>query len=83
MIVKALKKYQYTIMEPDALFVMVTDAEQVQTVLIKRLLKKRREVGQLCLNDDVAAEEPAAIEDVRVAIKKLFNGLVPEPSRFE
>lgn len=83
MVIKALKKYQYAIMEPDALFVMVTDAEQVENVLIKRLLRKQRELGQLCLNDDVSTEEPAAIEAVKTAIGRLFNGLLPEPSSFE
>lgn len=82
-VIKALKKYQYTVMEPDALFVMVTDAEQVENVLLKRLVEKQKDVGQLCLNDDVATEDPQAIEDVRKVINKLFNGLVPEPSSFE
>lgn len=82
-VVRALKKYQYTIVEPDAYFVMITDAEQVENVLLKRLLKKRGKVGQLCLNDDVSSEEASVIEGVRTVMIKLLQGIVPEPSAFE
>lgn len=83
MIVKALKKYQYTIVDPDAFFVMITDAEQVENVLLKRLLKRKGSVGQLCLNDDVSTEEEQAVADVRKVMMKLLEGLAPEPSVFE
>ena len=82
-VIKALWKYQYTITDPDAYFVMVTDAEQVENVLFKRLLKKRGNVGQLCLNDDVSTEDEAAVADVRRVMIKLLEGMVPEPSMFE
>ena len=81
--IKALYKYQYTIVDPDAFFVMVTDAEQVENVLFKRLLKKRGKVGQLCLNDDVSTEDEGAVADVRRVMIKLLSGMVPEPSSFE
>lgn len=82
-VVRAMRKYQYTIVEPDAYFVMITDAEQVENVLFKRLLKKRGKVGQLCLNDDVSSEESSAIEGVRTVMIKLLQTIVPEPSAFE
>jgi len=82
-IIRALQKYQYTIVDPDAYFVMITDAEQVENVLLKRLLKKRGRVGQLCLNDDVSTEEEGAVADVRKIMMKLLQGMVPEPSPFE
>ncbi|RDW64041.1 hypothetical protein BP5796_10543 [Coleophoma crateriformis] len=81
--IKAVWKYQYVIIEPDAYFVMVTDAEQVENVLLKRLIKKRGKVGQLCLNDDVSTEEPAAIAAVKKVMTKLLNGLAPDASPFE
>ena len=82
-VVKALVRYQYTIVEPDALFLMVTDAEQVEHVLTKRLLYDKREVGQLCLNDDIATDEVYFVERLRQKIHALFQGLVPEQSQFE
>ncbi|GIZ49359.1 hypothetical protein CKM354_001238900 [Cercospora kikuchii] len=82
-VVKALIRYQYVIHEPDALFVMVTDAEQVETTLIKRLLTKKKQVGQLCLNDDVSTQNPTELQDLVKAMTKLFEGLCPSPSRFE
>lgn len=78
-----MRKYQYAIVEPDAFFVMVTDAEQVENVLMKRMLKKREKVGQLCLNDDVSTEDPQAVADVRKVMIQLLEGIVPEPSSFE
>ncbi|KAL3428411.1 hypothetical protein PVAG01_01920 [Phlyctema vagabunda] len=83
LIIKALKKYQYTIIEPDALFVMVTDAEQVKNVLLKRLVKDQRQVGQLCLNDDVATGDRYAISQVRKYMIRLLRGIAPDPSQFE
>ncbi|KAI5366631.1 putative stealth protein CR2 region 2 [Septoria linicola] len=82
-VVKALKRYQYVVNEPDGLFIMVTDAEQVETMLIKRLLTKKKRVGQLCLNDDISTEEEAELEDLRSTINRLFEGLLPQASRFE
>ncbi|CAK1367879.1 unnamed protein product [Cercospora beticola] len=82
-VVKALMRYQYVVHEPDALFVMVTDAEQVETTLIKRLLTKKKQVGQLCLNDDVSTHNPAELRDLAESMTRLFEGLWPKPSRFE
>ncbi|KAL3419134.1 hypothetical protein PVAG01_09356 [Phlyctema vagabunda] len=85
MVIKALAKYQYSIIEPDALFVMVTDAEQVENILINRLVHqgKERAVGQVCLNDDVALAEESDLLNLRDAISRLFNGLQPDASPFE
>ena len=82
-VIKALWKYQYTIVDPDAFFVMITDAEQVENVLFKRLIKRKGKVGQLCLNDDVSTEEEEAVENVRRVMIKLLESMVPEPSVFE
>lgn len=87
LILKAIKRYQYTVVEPDALFVMITDSEQVESVLVDRLLRGvqggNREVGQLCLNDDVATTDVAELEELRNSLSKLLNGLLPDRSRFE
>ena len=39
LVVKAVMRYRYTIIQPDALFVMVTDAEQVDSMLVNRLVR--------------------------------------------
>lgn len=82
-VVKALMRYQYVVNEPDGLFVMVTDAEQVEMTLIKRLLTKKKKVGQLCLNDDVSTNDERELEELHKAMNALFEGLLPKPSRFE
>lgn len=82
-VVKALWKYRYVIVEPDAYFVMIMDSEQVENVLFKRLIKRRGKVGQLCLNDDVSSEDPEVIADVRRVMIRLLEAMVPEASPFE
>lgn len=82
-VVKAVMRYQYAVTEPDGLFVMVTDAEQVENTLIKRLLTKDNKVGQLCLNDDVMSDNKQDLLDLQSTMKALLEGLQPEPSRFE
>ncbi|KXJ88842.1 hypothetical protein Micbo1qcDRAFT_213989 [Microdochium bolleyi] len=85
LILKAVKRYQYSVIQPDAHFVMITDAEQVQATLVDRYLSGvqggRREVGQLCLNDDVDSTDEAELAALQRAMTKLFKGLLPEPSR--
>ncbi|KAH7374428.1 hypothetical protein B0T11DRAFT_217663 [Plectosphaerella cucumerina] len=86
-VLKALKRYQYSIVEPDALFVMVTDSEQVEHTLFDRLSQRSSEgklqVGQLCLNDDVTTKDIVQLEELQNLMFKLFNELVPQPSKFE
>ncbi|KAF2264237.1 hypothetical protein CC78DRAFT_517408 [Lojkania enalia] len=82
-VVKALMKYQYTIVKPDANFYMVTDAEQAEHILLKPLIKHKKEVGQICLNDDVALANEEELEKLRLVMAELFDGLLPEPSSFE
>ncbi|KAK5168498.1 hypothetical protein LTR04_006625 [Oleoguttula sp. CCFEE 6159] len=83
-VTKALMRYQYTITNPDALFVMVTDAEQVENVLLNNYVHGSRQVpGQLCLNDDVATENKEQLQDLRDTMRQLFEGLFPQRSRFE
>jgi hypothetical protein len=82
-VIKALLKYQYTIVEPDVLFMMVTDAQQVKNVLMRRLVNQKKEVGQLCLNDDVATDDKQAIENLRKTMKRFFKAFVPGRSVYE
>jgi hypothetical protein len=83
MVVKALMKYQYTIVQPDAAFYMITDAEQVEHRLIKPLLKHNKKVGQICLNDDVVTHDEGELSLLMRTISGLFEGLLPEKSSFE
>ncbi|KAH7392329.1 hypothetical protein DE146DRAFT_662244 [Phaeosphaeria sp. MPI-PUGE-AT-0046c] len=82
-VVKALMRYQYTIVQPDALFYMITDAEQVEHVLIKPFIKHEKKVGQLCLNDDVVSQEAGDLQALKEVMSRLFEGLLPEKSSFE
>ncbi|KAF2867465.1 hypothetical protein BDV95DRAFT_502751 [Massariosphaeria phaeospora] len=82
-VVKAVMKYQYTIVNPDAMFYMVTDAEQAEHALLKPYIKHNKKVGQMCLNDDVATADVEELEKLRKVMKALFEGLLPEPSSFE
>lgn len=83
MVIKALWKYQYTVVEPDAMFVMVTDAEQIEHKLRERLIKREETVGQLCLNDDVETDEDGPVADVRKVMQEVLQQMFPEPSIFE
>jgi hypothetical protein len=82
-VIKALMKYQYTIVQPDASFHMITDAEQVKHILVKPYVKNNKKIGQLCLNDDVVTQDPEELEALKRVISILFEGLLPEKSSFE
>jgi len=83
-VIKALMRYRYTISNPDALFVMVTDAEQVDSTLTNKYVRGKKELaGQLCLNDDVSTTEEQELQDVKLAMTELYQGLFPEKSPFE
>ena len=83
LVLKALHKYQYSIVNPDALFVMVTDAEQLESTLIDRFLRRRGQIGQLCINDDVSTEEETELVKVKETMIRLFQGLFPDKTPFE
>jgi hypothetical protein len=83
-VVKAVMRYRYTIINPDALFVMVTDAEQVDSMLVRHFVTGKKQLaGQLCLNDDVTTEDEGEIQDVMAAMTELYQGLFPDKSQFE
>lgn len=82
-VLKALLKYQYSVIDPDALFVMVTDAEQIETAVLNRIVKKNRPVGQLCLNDDVELEDPQQLQDLQDVMTDLYFQMFPYPSPYE
>jgi hypothetical protein len=83
MVVKALVKYQYTVVHPDAAFHMITDAEQVEQKLIDPLVTHNNSVGQICLNDDVVTQDEGELDRLRRTMSRLFEGLLPEKSSFE
>jgi len=82
-VVKALMRYQYTVVEPDALFYMVTDAEQAEHILLRPYLQHKKKAGQICLNDDVVTTDVNELERLRKVMKALFEGLLPDSSSFE
>ena len=82
--VKAAMRYRYAIINPDALFVMVTDAEQVDHALVGPYVREGRPLaGQLCLNDDVATDDASELADVKQAMTELYQGLFSQKCRFE
>jgi hypothetical protein len=83
MIIKALLKYQHTVIEPETLFVMVKDAEQAETELLDRTIKRKKQFSQWCLNDDVMTEDEKAVTKVNVVIQTVFNTLFPDKGRWE
>lgn len=82
-VVKALTKYQHTIVEPDAKFVMVKDAEQAEQEIMERTIKRNQRVGQWCLNDDVMTDDAHAVSKVNDVIQNVFNTLFPNKGRYE
>jgi hypothetical protein len=83
MVVKALMKFQYTVVNPDAMFYMVTDAEQAGHVLIKPYLKNNKKAGQICLNDDVVTTNTKELEQLRTVMSSFFDGILPDVSSYE
>ncbi|KAL7625974.1 hypothetical protein AAE478_002743 [Parahypoxylon ruwenzoriense] len=83
-IVKALKKYQHTVIDTDAMkFVMVKDAEQAETELLERTIRKGKVFGQWCLNDDVMTDSAAQVGRVREVMTQVFESLWPGRGRWE
>ncbi|TID27880.1 putative udp-glucose 4-epimerase protein [Venturia nashicola] len=81
--IKALVKYQHTIIDPDAMFVMVKDAEQAETEVMDRAVNRNKYVTQYCFNDDVMTEDPKAVAKVNKVIQRVFKTLFPHKSRWE
>lgn len=82
-VVKSLMKYQYTIVDPDAQFIMVKDPEQAQNVLLNRMLYRSKKVGQMCLNDDVLTEEEGEVQEVKQIVNKVFTTMFPDKGPHE
>jgi hypothetical protein len=82
-IIKSLIKYQYTIVQPDAAFHMVTDAQQAEHALLGLYIKHGKKVGQICLNDDIVTQDEGELDAVWEVMSRLFEGLLPEKSSFE
>lgn len=82
--VKALMRYKYTVVEPNGLFMMLTDAEQIDKMLVERYVRNKASVpGQLCLNDDITTTEADEYLDIQQAMHEFYEGLFPEKSEFE
>lgn len=85
LVVKALMRYKYTIMDPtDTLFVMVTDADQVDSTLVGKYVREGQDLpGQICLNDDVTTTDLQELKDVHQAVGEFFQGIFPVKCAFE
>ncbi|KAI0536385.1 hypothetical protein GGR58DRAFT_528435 [Xylaria digitata] len=83
-IIRALKKYQYTIVDTDTMkFFMIKDAEQAKTELFERTIERARAFGQWCFNDDVMTESPEEVARVRGIMRRVFETLWPERAAWE
>ncbi|ETN45742.1 uncharacterized protein HMPREF1541_09575 [Cyphellophora europaea CBS 101466] len=85
LVVKALMRYKYTIMDPtNSLFVMVTDADQVDSTLVRKYIREGKDIpGQLCLNDDVSTTDEDELQDTHEAMTELLHGMFPEKAEWE
>lgn len=82
--IKALMRYKYAVVEPNGLFTMLTDAEQIDKMLVERYVRNKNTVpGQLCLNDDVSTTEESELLDIQQAMHEFYEGLFPQKSAFE
>ncbi|RVX73032.1 hypothetical protein B0A52_02158 [Exophiala mesophila] len=80
LVIKAVMRYKYIVVDPsDTLFVMITDADQIDSTLYRHFVKEQRPLpGQICLNDDVVTTDEQELKDVQSAIRELLQGLFPE-----
>ncbi|KIW12460.1 hypothetical protein PV08_09737 [Exophiala spinifera] len=85
LVLKVLMRYKYVIVDPsDALFVMVTDADQIDSTLSRNYLRESKQLsGQMRLNDDVETTDEQELKDVQNAMRELLHGLFPDPSGAE
>jgi hypothetical protein len=83
MALKALMRYKYTIFDSKALFVMVKTPDQAQAVLFDRFIDRSATASQLCLNDDVMADDVESTQKVGDIISRFLGTLFPERSSFE
>ncbi|KAI1123771.1 hypothetical protein F5Y10DRAFT_269778 [Nemania abortiva] len=83
-IIRALKKYQHTIVDTDTMkFFMVKDAEQAKAELLERTIERGTAFGQWCFNDDVMTESPEEVDRVRSIMRQVFETLWPERTAWE
>lgn len=82
-VVKALMRFQYTVVQPGTSFHMVTDAEQARHTPLQPYIRHGKTSGQICLDDDVVSEDVTELEALKQVMKQLFEGLQPEPNSFE
>ncbi|KAI1288820.1 hypothetical protein F5Y03DRAFT_379154 [Xylaria venustula] len=83
-IIKALKKYQHTIVDTDTMkFFMVKDSEQAKAELLERTIEKGTAFGQWCFNDDVMTENLEEVDRVYTIMRRVFETLWPERTAWE
>ncbi|OAP54919.1 3-O-alpha-D-mannopyranosyl-alpha-D- mannopyranose xylosylphosphotransferase [Fonsecaea erecta] len=85
LVVKGAMRYKFIEVDPsDTLFVMVTDADQIDSTLYRHYVKERKQLpGQMCLNDDVITTDEQELEDIQHAMRETLAGLFPAQSRAE
>ena len=80
---KALRRYSFSVAEADALFVMMTDAEQIREVLERKVLEQGRQFGQITINDDVSSDDTWELSRLRDTLKGILEKMFPERSSLE
>ena len=89
MIIKALVRYQYSIIKPNYIFVMVNGTISVREGLLNRLFGDKndyipdRSVSQICLNDDVQTKNTTELNEIQDIINIFYSRLYPIKTDFE
>ncbi|KIX97762.1 uncharacterized protein Z520_06540 [Fonsecaea multimorphosa CBS 102226] len=80
LVVKGAMRYKFIEVDPgDTLFVMVTDADQIDSTLYRHYVKEHKQLpGQMCLNDDVATTDEQELQDIQHAMRETLAGLFPD-----
>ncbi|OQU96122.1 hypothetical protein CLAIMM_02251 [Cladophialophora immunda] len=85
LVIKGAMRYKFIEVDPsDTLFVMVTDADQIDSTLYRHYVKEHKQLpGQMCLNDDVITTDEQELEDIQHAMRETLAGLFPNLGKAE
>lgn len=81
--VQALMRYQYTIVNPSAWFIMLYEPQYARDMLLDYVIKQNNHASQYCLNDDVYTDDEAVVGEVKDILLEFFETLQPNPSSLE
>jgi hypothetical protein len=89
LIIKALTKYQYSIVVPNYIFVMINETKSVKEELLAPLFGNGevkahyQSFGQICLNDDVETTDATELSSIQAALDTFFHRSYPIKTSYE